>query len=335
MSRLDLDLEGPGRRCGALAVPWSTDKSAYGQLVVPTVVVAGREPGPTVLLVAGVHGDEYEGQIVLAEFARTLDPDRLRGRVVLVPRANPLACRAGRRTSPQDGGNLARLFPGNARGSITAALADAINRHLLPLADAVLDVHAGGSSLDYVPCAWGRLPRRRELAAQVLDLLLAFGGDVAAVVPDPEGGGTLVAAALEQGKPAIAAELGGGGAATPHSLAVTRRGCRRVLAHLGLLEGTRGEDPPLLAVRPLHFLRSPGQGLFEPAFVLGQAVAAGEIAGWLHDPEHSSWEPDTLRFPASGTVICRRVPVPAEPGDVLAHLGEAVDRDALLADRED
>ena len=330
MSSLDLEIDRAGLHRGVVAVPWSTDRSAYGRLEISVYALIGPAPGPTVLLVAGVHGDEYEGPVVLADLVRTLDPAALHGRLLIVPRANPLACRAGRRTTPADGGNLARSFPGNPAGPITAAMAAALARHVLPLADAVVDLHAGGSSLEYQPCAWGRLPDERGLAARVLALLLAFGGDVAAVTAAPQGSATLVAAALALGIPAIAAELGGGGTLTPHSVAVARRGCRSVMAHLGLAEKQRAPAAPLLAVRPQHFVRSPGFGVFEPAAVLGQTVVAGAVAGWLHDPEHPEHAPEPIRFAAPGQVICRRIPAPAEPGDVLAHLGEPVTVEALL-----
>ncbi len=326
---LEVELDRPGRHQGALLVPWSRDESAYGQLVVPVTVLNGG-PGPTLLLTGGVHGDEYEGQIVLAELARTLDAADLRGRVILVPRANPPACRAGRRTSPVDGGNLARLFPGQESGGLTSSLAAAIARELLPLADAVVDLHAGGASLEYAPCAWGRLPARADLAARVLDMMQAFGTSYAAVTLQPGASGTLVADALASGRPAFAAELGGGGGVTTASLSAAREGCRNALAHMGMLEAARAPLAALMAVEPAHFLRSPAAGLFEPYFHLGQAVEAGEAAGVLHDPERAQAEPVPLAFRTSGIVICRRVPARCEAGDVLAHLARPAQRAELL-----
>ncbi len=331
MSALEVTLDQPGRHHGQLVVPWSRDNSAYGQLVVPVIVLQGT-PGPTAMLIAGVHGDEYEGQIVLPELARTLDPATLRGRVILVPRANPPAAAAGLRNSPVDGGNLARLFPGDPHGSLTSALAAAITRHLLPLADAVLDLHAGGKSLDYTPCAWGRLPEDVGLAGKALDLLLAFGAKATAVIAQPQGAGTLVAQALALGCPAMAAELGGAGSVTPASLAAARLGCLRILAHLGILAAAPPASPGrLMAVHGRDFLRSPRAGLFEPLFSLGQQVAGGEIAGLLHDPERPEDPPLELAFAASGIVLCRRVPAQCEAGDVLAHLAEDTDRVELLS----
>jgi len=340
---LRLELERPGLHRGALLLPHSRDESAYGRLEIPVFSLIGG-PGPTVLFTGGVHGDEYEGPLVLSELLRRLDPATLAGRVLVVPRANLPAARAGRRTSPVDGGNLARLFPGDRAAGLTAAIAQAITECLLPLADAVVDLHAGGASLEYLPCAWGRLPADPALAGRTLDLLLGFGAALTAVNPRAEGGGTLVAQALAMGIPAMAAELGGGGGVSVGSLALARSGCRNVLAALGLLPGpppgpspSPPPSPPppppggLLGLRPAHFLHSPGFGLFEPALALGATVAEGAVAGWLHDPERPEAPPQELRFAAGGVLLCRRVPAPCVPGDVLLHLAEPTDRGALLA----
>ena len=45
----------------------------------PVIVVTGCEPGPTATLVAGVHGDEYEGPAAVAQLVASLDTSKLRG----------------------------------------------------------------------------------------------------------------------------------------------------------------------------------------------------------------------------------------------------------------
>ena len=65
--------------------------------------------------------------------------------------ANFPAALAGRRTSPIDEKNLNRNFPGDPDGTITQQIAHYITTELIPLADIVFDVHAGGSSLMYLP----------------------------------------------------------------------------------------------------------------------------------------------------------------------------------------
>jgi predicted deacylase len=331
-ARLDVEIDAPGRHFGEMFVPYSHDRSAYGRLSVPVVVVNGR-PGPTLLVTAGIHGDEYEGQVALLRAAHALDPDRLTGRVILVPVANPPASGAARRTSPIDGVNLARCFPGKADGTPTEQLAEGLVRLLLPLADALLDFHSGGSTLDYLPCAFGRLPADRALARRTLDMLVAFGAPDTIVMTRPEASATLVSAALERGVVAMATELAGGGGVTPATVTMAGRGLVNVLAHLGMLErpaAAAAGTTRLLGVEPTHFLRAPGQGMFEPAFALGDVVHKGQAAGWLWNAERPERAPEELSSPAAGIVVCRRVPTNCAKADVLLHLAEATTADRLL-----
>ena len=145
-----LDLAAPGVRHGFLRLPYSRDDSAWGSVMIPITVVANGE-GPTALLTGGNHGDEYEGPIALFDLARRLRPEEVSGRVIIVPAMNYPAFRAGTRTSPIDKGNLNRTFPGRPDGTVTQKIADFFQRHLLPMADIVLDFHSGGRTLDFVP----------------------------------------------------------------------------------------------------------------------------------------------------------------------------------------
>lgn len=330
-ARLEVELERPGRHFGALWVPHSHDASAYGRIVVPVVVLNGA-PGPTLLLTAGVHGDEYEGQIALRELGQGLDPARLRGRIILLPSANPPASLAATRTSRIDGVNLARAFTGWEGPTPSWHLAAGIEHLLLPLADALVDLHSGGTSLEYLPCGFGRLPPDPALARRTLDLLCAFAAPVTALVHQPEASGTLVSAALGRGIPAMATELGGGGGVNRGAVQVARNGVARVLAYLGMTDAPHGTpDTRLMLVEGAHFLRAPGPGLFDPAFDLGADVAKDATAGRLWQMERPENPPEPLIFAAPGTVICRRARALCAPGDVLYHLARDITRHELLA----
>ena len=100
---------------------------------------------------AGNHGDEYEGQIILSKLIRRIDPTEIAGRLIVLPMANFPAAQAGLRTSPIDEGNLNRSFPGASRGTPTEAIAHFIESVLLAEADYLFDLHSGGSSLVYLP----------------------------------------------------------------------------------------------------------------------------------------------------------------------------------------
>ena len=126
-----------------------------GPLGLPLVVVRGALPGPTLGVVAGVHGDEYEGPEALRRFLAGLDPARLRGTVVATPQANPPAFEAGQRTGAVDHLDLNRAFPGRPDGFLTQRIADLLVGEVVGPADALVDLHGGGW------CGQRRSPRPR------------------------------------------------------------------------------------------------------------------------------------------------------------------------------
>ena len=161
-----VDFDKNGRQTGFLRLPHSVHESAYGWIPIPIVCLKNGS-GPTVLLNAGNHGDEYEGQVTLMKLIRELKPEQVQGRIIFNPASNFPAAMAGRRTSPIDGGNLNRSFPGDPDGTVTQQIAWYISSELLPLCDAVVDLHSGGSSLMYVPSVLARRPHQDERGGQV------------------------------------------------------------------------------------------------------------------------------------------------------------------------
>lgn len=99
-----------GLRIGALRVPRSAGPHPYGTSPVPIVEIGAGE-GPTVLLVAGNHGDEYEGRVILQRLTQRIDVGRILGRLIVLPALNLPAVRAGSRLSPLDDGDMNRSFP--------------------------------------------------------------------------------------------------------------------------------------------------------------------------------------------------------------------------------
>ena len=111
---------------------------------LPLLVAAGRSPRPRLVITAGIHGDEYEGPRAITDLLGTLDPAALEGTVVAVPVANPPAFAAGTRTSPLDGLNLARIFPGDPDGTISQRIAYTLVERIVRGADLLVDLHSGG-----------------------------------------------------------------------------------------------------------------------------------------------------------------------------------------------
>jgi predicted deacylase len=326
----EVDFDRDGVQHGYVRLFHSTHASAYGFIPIPIVVVKNGE-GPTALFVSGTHGDEYEGQVALCELARGLRAEDIKGRVILLPMANYPAALAGRRVSPIDDANLNRIFPGDPSGSVTQQIAWFITHELIPRADLVCDLHSGGSSLMYAPCA---LMTRFEDAARTAKLqeaLVAFGAPLAYMAQPAQGQGadqTLGGVAARQGVMALGTELGGAGTVTPAAAEMARRGVRNLLVHLGIMpESARLAQPSptrLLRVVPDGFLYAPENGVFEPFVGPGDMVTAGQAAGRIHCPETPWLPPVELAFPGAGFVLCRRVPARTMRGDCLFGLGTDV-----------
>ena len=77
-----IDFDADGKQCDFIRLPHSVHRSAYGYLPIPLVCIKNGD-GPTVLLMSGNHGDEYEGQVTLSKLSQTLEPADVNGRVII------------------------------------------------------------------------------------------------------------------------------------------------------------------------------------------------------------------------------------------------------------
>jgi len=111
---------------------------------VPVIELTGREDGPRLTVLAGVHGCEYAPMAAVRRWTRELAERDIRGSVLAVPVLNVPAFR-GRSpfVTPDDGKNLNRCFPGDPAGTVSERLAHATFAQLITGSDAVVDVHAG------------------------------------------------------------------------------------------------------------------------------------------------------------------------------------------------
>jgi hypothetical protein len=324
----EADFNKDGKQTGFIRLFHSVHASAYGFIPIPIVVIRNGV-GPTALFVSGNHGDEYEGQVALCNLARSIEPTQIRGRVIILPMANFPAGMAGRRTSPIDEGNLNRSFPGDPDGTVTQQIAYFIESTLLPMADLVCDLHSGGSSLMYVPCALIKRVADDAKYEKLKAMLEAFCAPLNYITPGNAGTGsdnTLSGGAERLGIPAMGTELGGSGTVTPAALRVAERGLHNLLVHAGILpESERiapeGKMRVLHVSGADHFVYSSESGVWQPLVELGDTVVAGQPAAHIFTPETPWAPPATVTFQRAGFVLCKRIPGRTMRGDCLFHLG--------------
>jgi N-alpha-acetyl-L-2,4-diaminobutyrate deacetylase len=331
-----VDFDRPGKQLGQLCVPYSHNLGGWANLMLPIAVVANGG-GRTALVLAGNHGDEYPGPIAILKLMRELRPEQVRGRLILVPALNVPAAKAATRLSPLDGKNLNRCFPGRPDGAVTEQVAHYLTTVLFPLADVVIDIHTGGRSMDFVPCATMHLVPDREQRRAMLGGALAWNTDLAFLYTDVAGTGLLPVEAESQSKVVVTTEMGGSENVTAAVHRTTQAGLRNVLVHFGLVSGEKVTRaalglPPTRWVQALDrddYRMAPESGLYENVAALGAEVAAGEVVGRVHFLERPDREPAEVTANRAGVLVATRAPTLVGQGDCVACIARDVPLDVL------
>jgi len=288
---------------------------------LPVMVVRGRRDGPTLLTLAGVHGDEYEPMAAVQQVYADLMPEALSGTWVAVGCCNVDAYLAANREARVDGKNLARVFPGQPGGTLTEQVAHCVTEDFIRRASFMCDLHSGGRAYRMVPLAGYALVDESQTvvkreAARAFGLPLVWG-----TAPNE---GRSLSAAHECGVPAIYCETTGMGGCRDQDVAAYVQGVNRLMIHLGMLAGEVQpppgqrlvEDPtPESGHLQLQNV-TPVAGLFRAAVDLNDRVNAGDLLGQVTD-----WYGQVqfeCRTDKSGMVILVRHLTRVEAGDALA-----------------
>lgn len=330
-----IDFERPGKHLGYGHVVHSDNVHDGAVIPVPVAVISSG-PGPTVLLVAGTHGDEYEGQVMIHELIRSTEPADLNGTLIMVPAANSAAVRAGTRVSPIDGGNLNRSYPGYVAGGPTAQAAHLVAAALLPLADVVVDLHSGGSNSIYLPCTFLYRGPNPALWARKVQAARLLGLPYVMVVPARFEPGSLSCAGDDAGILSLSTELAGRGTVDRAVLDMIRRGLPELLRDTGVLShgGTvapqpAGREPVWLELVPESAVTSRTVGILEPLVDLGERVKAGDLVARVHFIDELDREPAEYRARVDGVVSILRHPSLVTVGTHLVHVAPEVDSNSL------
>lgn len=292
----EIDFDSPGKR--HYQVAFHLD-GTWGYSMVPLTVAVGRRgSNPNgVLCFGGTHGNEYEGQIAVKRLCADLDPDRLAGRAILMPRLSESACVANSRVSPLDGVNMNRAFPGNPRGTISYRISHFVKTRVFPLGRIVVDLHSGGKEGAFPICTSFHPIPDPALRAEIARAARLFDPPFVLIYASTMASGLLTDEAEAEGKVTLGGEFGAGETAGRAGVKHAYEGLLNLLRHYGLLEGEAelirpaGSTPPRLvkADRLDRYVPCPCDGVWEPVLEPGDWAEEGQLVGRLHDfADHSS-----------------------------------------------
>lgn len=291
-------------------------------LSLPLHVAHGTRPGPTLLLLGVIHGDEIFAIDVIRRALHKLDVDTLRGTVLAVPVCNPAALAAQTRNTPLDMLNLNRLFPGKSDGWLSERMAAEL-RQLVDRSDCLIHLDGGSAEriIHYVFVKGGDNARARDIErlSKVFGLKMLYRG--------PQVPGSVTSYAAENGIPCVLAEIGGAMLYTdPVYLRRAVQGVTNVMRELGMIDGEVALPPEQFLLTKRVLVRVPEGGIFHPSVgleVIDQPVSKGTVLGILIDP-YSLKEITSITAPYDQSIIfqMRVLPTAVQPGDYAYIIGD-------------
>lgn len=281
---------------------------------VPIIVERAAVPGPTVLITAGIHGDEVNGMEVVRQVISHGVNRPAKGTIICIPVINVFGFIAKSRYFP-DGRDLNRVFPGLKGGSLASRVAWRFSNEVLPVADLCMDFHTGGG--DRFNAAQVRITPDDELLKQLADVFQA-----PFTLFEPIIEGSYRETARKLGIPLLLNESGMTLNLDKEMAREAVNGAIRVLNSLGMLDASIPVPVPLhpnVVIRDTKWVRADRSGFLHVKVAMHQYVEAGEVLCTISDPYGTMSAPVTA--PKAGHVInISRAPMVYE-GDAIFNLG--------------
>jgi predicted deacylase len=288
------------------------------KIQVPIIVERARKEGPTLLITAGIHGNEINGiEIVRQLISKKYNKPR-HGMIICIPVVNVFGFLNQKRQFP-DGRDLNRVFPGSPRGSLASRFAYHIIKEIAPLIDYCIDFHTGGDGRFNVPQI-----RVNEGDKESLKLAKVFQPPF--VIQTGHRDKSFRETLHKLNKKVLLFE---GGKSLHIDDKVTRTGVAgtlRVIQHLGMRDfskematmGSKVVKPKIITSST--WIRAKYSGMFHPFVRLGAKVNKGDVMGSISDP-FGSFERN-IKALYAGYVICVNQSPIVNQGDGILHLSK-------------
>lgn len=327
-----IDFDRPGKWTYEVAFHYD---GTWGYALVPLTVINGAGPRKaSVAAFGGTHGNEYEGQVAVWRLMHELDPAALNGRVILMPRLNTPACVTGTRESRADGVNMNRAFPGDPHGSLTYRIADFVTTRVFPNVEVVLDIHAGGTLLQFALCTSFHEVNDPGQFDEMVYVAGLFEPSFISIYSNDIAHGLLTSQAEAMGKVTIGGEFGYASGVWHTGVIHAYEGIKNVLRHYGILsepvtriDPERTTPPKLVSsVNLQDYIPAPVTGVFEPLRAPGFWVEQGQLVGRLYDLERVDDKPIEIIAPRSAYLLMQPFQAPIAKGDTMIMLANEVNK---------
>lgn len=278
---------------------------------IPVHVFNAKKPGPTLLVQAGLHGDEINGVETLRRMLEQKDFSIIKGAVIVVPILNVFGFIHFSRDVP-DGKDVNRSFPGSKTGSLASRIAYHYTQEILPQISLGIDLHTGGGQRhNYPQIRYTKEDLASKELAEVFNAPLLF---ASRLIP-----GSFRKTAYKMNKPIVVYE--GGESMRFDELSITDaiRGIKNVMVHFKMLPIKVKAHLKSLHLERTKWIRAPRAGMFVPSVVNGSTVKKGQFLGTVSDTVAKKSK--EIKAPFEGVVFCINHQAVVNQGDAIFHVG--------------
>ncbi len=253
---------------------------SHTQIDTPIYVYRARQDGPTLALMACMHGDEINGMEIVR---RILDNglNRVeRGAVICMPIINMYGFLNYSREVP-DGKDINRSFPGSKLGSLASRVAYHVTHDVIPFIDYGVDFHTGGAMRTNYP------PVRCVMQDKVnVELAAAFNAPF--TIDSPFRPHSLRQTAAKKGKNIIVYEGGESVRFDQHAIEEGIHGTLRLMKHLNMIDSAPPAREENKVIWSSSWIRARNAGLFQPTIRCGDLIQKDQKVGTITDPSANS-----------------------------------------------
>lgn len=292
------------------------DRLPTGTLIdIPVYVFNAKKPGPTILVQAGLHGDEING---IETVRRMMDEKRFevtKGAVIAVPILNIFGFIHFSRDVP-DGKDVNRSFPGTKTGSMASRIAYHYVTEIMNQIDYGIDLHTGGGQRHNFPQI--RYTAEDEMSkklAEVFNAPISFASKLIK--------GSFRNAACLMKKPTIVFEAGESMRFDDYAIIEGMQGISNILKHFDMISkiDSKFANPnKTIYVTKRRWLRAPTAGMFIPKVINGSEIVKGQILGIITDTVAKRTK--QIKAPFDGYIFCVNHQAVINQGEALFHIGE-------------
>ena len=281
---------------------------------VPVLVERAKEDGPTLLVMAGLHGDELNGIEIVRRFLRKKLNKPTKGTIICLPIFNIFGFLNLKRELP-DGRDLNRSFPGSNNGSLAAQFAFHFMKEIAPYCDYIIDFHTGAAQRNNFPqirCVFS--DHESVELAKIFNPPFILNSSL---IPK-----TLRESMVKRNKMLLLFEGGKSNNIEENVVEEGLNGLKRVITHLGMrnykFDISKDREPIFIGEN--KWMRAPSSGMFQCFVVNGTAVQKGAILALATDP-YGKYE-KKIKASQSGYVICINEASVVYKGDAIIHLAK-------------